>query len=222
MRIIPALAAREPTAGYLFYDCQTDDVRLVLTVLGEAERFGAVMANGLEVVELVEETGRASGVRVRDDETGDEFVVQADNVVNATGVWADRIRPEELHNEAEVPTIRPSRGTHITLSPEDLPLKGGAIVPAGSGRSIFALPWLGRSLIGTTDNDYEGGLDHIQPSDDDVDYLLEAVNSFFKTGLGRGTSPVRTRACGRSSPRATPRSRSTSRARPSCTRRRAG
>jgi glycerol-3-phosphate dehydrogenase len=185
LRIIPALASRRPTSGYLFYDCQTDDVRLVLTVLGEAERFGTVMANGLEVVELVEEGGRATGVRVRDDETGDEFVVQADNVVNATGVWADRIRPEELHNEAEVPTIRPSRGTHITLSPEDLPLAGGAIVPAGAGRSIFALPWLGRSLIGTTDNDYEGDLDHIKPSDDDIDYLLEAVNSFFATELGR-------------------------------------
>jgi glycerol-3-phosphate dehydrogenase len=186
LRIVPALASRRPTSGYLFYDCQTDDVRLVLTVLGEAERFGTVMANGLEVVELVEEGGRAVGVRVRDDETDEEFVVQADNVVNATGVWADRIRPEELHNEAEVPTIRPSRGTHITLSPDDLPLAGGAIVPAGSGRSIFALPWLGRSLIGTTDNDYEGDLDHIRPSDDDIDYLLEAVNAFFATELGRG------------------------------------
>src|SRR2546427_34729 len=82
---------------------------LVLTVLGEAERFGTVMANGLEVRELVEEGGRAAGVRVRDGEAGEEFVVRADNVVNATGVWADRIRPEELHDEAEVPTIRPSR-----------------------------------------------------------------------------------------------------------------
>ena len=59
------------------------------------------------------------------------------------GVWADRIRPEELHDEAEVPRIRPSRGTHITLRHDDLPLKAGAIVPAAGGRSIFALPWLG-------------------------------------------------------------------------------
>src|SRR5436853_6720762 len=50
-RLLPALAAREPTAAYLFYDCQTDDARLVLTVLGEAERYGAVMANRCEVVE---------------------------------------------------------------------------------------------------------------------------------------------------------------------------
>ena len=52
---------REPTAAYLFYDCQTDDVRLVLTVLGEAERFGAVIANGCEVTGLVERSGRAAG-----------------------------------------------------------------------------------------------------------------------------------------------------------------
>src|SRR5919206_161191 len=63
-------------------------------------------------------------------EKGD-FVVRADNVVNATGVWADRLRPEELHDEAEVPRISPSRGTHITLRHADLPLPGGAIVPAG-------------------------------------------------------------------------------------------
>ena len=71
-------------------------------------------------------------------------------------MWADRLRPGELHDEAEVPVIRPSRGTHITLAHEALPLHGGAIVPAGSGRSIFALPWLGSTLIGTTDNDYDG------------------------------------------------------------------
>jgi glycerol-3-phosphate dehydrogenase len=58
--------------------------------------------------------------------------VRAANVVNATGVWADRIRPEELHDEADVPVIRPSRGTHVTIAETDLPLVAGAIVPAGS------------------------------------------------------------------------------------------
>ncbi len=180
---LPALAGRNPTSGYLFYDCQTDDARLVLTVLGEAERFGAVCANRLEVTGLVEDAGRASGVHVRDRETGELFDVRAANVVNATGVWADRIRPEELHDEAEVPRIAPSRGTHITVSHQRLQLIDGAIVPAGSGRSIFALPWLGSTLIGTTDNDYDGGLDHIQPADSDIAYLLAATNEFFGTEL---------------------------------------
>jgi glycerol-3-phosphate dehydrogenase len=186
MELVPALHSRNPTGGYLFYDCQTDDSRLVLTVIGEAERFGAICANRLEVTELVQENGQAAGVKVLDAETGTEFTVRADNVVNATGVWADRIRPEELHGEAEVPTIRPSRGTHITIAQADLPLSAGAIVPVGDGRSIFALPWLGRSLIGTTDNNYEGDIEHVRPSEEDIGYLLDATNAFFGTSLGTG------------------------------------
>jgi glycerol-3-phosphate dehydrogenase len=181
--MLPALAARKPTSGYLFYDCQTDDVRLVLTVLGEAERFGAVCANRLAVVGLLESDGRTRGVRVLDAESGAPFEVRAANVVNATGVWADEVRPQELHDEAELPRIRPSRGTHVTLRHDDLPVTGGAIVPAGSGRTIFALPWLGRTLVGTTDNDYEGPLDHVMPPQQDIDYLLEAVNGFFGSSL---------------------------------------
>ncbi|MDP1850010.1 MAG: glycerol-3-phosphate dehydrogenase C-terminal domain-containing protein, partial [Solirubrobacteraceae bacterium] len=73
----------------------------------------------------------------------------------------------------------------------DLPLVGGgAIVPAGGGRSIFALPWLGRTLLGTTDNDYEGDLDgvhpHVPPSEEDVTYLLAAANEYFGTSLAPG------------------------------------
>ena len=183
LELLPALGPREPTGGYLFYDCQTDDVRLVLTLLGEAERFGAVCANRVAAVGLLEDDGRACGVRARDLEGGGELTVRAANVVNATGVWADELRPRELHDEAELPRIRPSRGTHLTLSRKNLPLVGGAIVPAGEGRSIFALPWLGRTLVGTTDNDYEGDLEHVRPSDEDVDYLLDAVNAFFATDL---------------------------------------
>src|SRR5947209_7350133 len=183
LRLLPALADRGPSGGYLFYDCQTDDVRLVLTVLGEAERFGAILANGLEVTELLRDGDTTTAVCARDAASGETIRVRAENVVNATGVWADQIRPEELHSEAELPRIAPSRGTHIILHHDDLPLSGGAIVPAGEGRSIFALPWLGRTLIGTTDNNYTGDIDHVRPAEDDIEYLLEATNEFFATEL---------------------------------------
>ncbi len=195
VELVPALAAREPTSGYLFYDCQTDDVRLVLTVLGEAERFGAVCTNRVDVTGLLVSDGRTYGVRVIDSESGEPFEVRAANVVNATGVWADQLRPEELHDEAELPRIRPSRGTHVTLSREALPLVGGAIVPAGAGRTIFALPWLGHALVGTTDNDYEGPLAHVKPSGDDIGYLLEAINAFFGIRPRLGRSDRRVRRC---------------------------
>ncbi len=231
IELLPALAERKPTGGYLFYDCQTDDARLVLTVLGEAERFGAICANRLWATGLIERRGRVRGVCLRDELGGSELRVMAENVVNATGVWADRLRPsaEDLvrlsngaargpervrrgapgagRNGTGLPRIRPSRGTHITVRHEDLPLGGGAIVPAGEGRSIFALPWLGRTLIGTTDADYDGELEHVAPADAEVEYLLEAVNGFFAcqldetrlTGAFAGVRPLISSGEGRKS-----------------------
>ena len=182
--LIPALDGRDPSSAYLFYDCQTDDSRLVLTVLGEAERFGAVCVNGAAVTELVEERGHAAGVVCEERDSGERFTVRAANVVNATGVFADRIRPDELLGEEDVPVIRPSRGTHVVLDREQLPMNAAAVLPAGGDRTIFALPWLGQTLVGTTDNDYDGDLEHPEVSDADVHYLLDAVNAFFETDLG--------------------------------------
>jgi glycerol-3-phosphate dehydrogenase len=178
--LVPALADREPREAYMFYDCQTDDVRLVLTILGEAERYGAVFVNRAEVTGLLDRDGQACGVACVDAETGEAFSVEADNVVNATGVWADRIRPEEIYDEEEVPRIAPSRGTHVTVSLDKLAVtRAACVVPAGEGRTIFALPWYGRALIGTTDEDYDGDISHVHPGADDIEYLLDAVNSFF-------------------------------------------
>jgi glycerol-3-phosphate dehydrogenase len=186
VELVPALAALEPRDAYLFYDCQTDDARLVLTILGEAERFGAVCANGLDAVELLEDGGRAAGAVCVDRASGARLEVRAANVVNATGVWADRLRPEEIRSEAEIPRIAPSRGTHITLSASDLDMgRAACVVPAGEDRTIFALPWYGRTLVGTTDRPYEGDLEHVAPSQDDIDYLLEALNDFFSLRLDR-------------------------------------
>lgn len=183
--LVPALAPRDPHDAYLFYDCQTDDVRLVLTVLGEAERFGAVMLNGAEVTEVTSKNGQASGVAFVEAESGERMEVGADNVVNATGVFADQVKPEELLGEEDVPRISPSRGTHVLLDQADLPMgKAACIVPAGEGRMIFSLPWYGRTLIGTTDNDFDGDITHPRPAEADVEYLLDAVNDFFGASLG--------------------------------------
>ena len=138
-------------------------------------------------------------MRVRDAETGEEFAVRAANVVNATGVWADRIRPEELHDEAEVPIIRPSRGTHVTLAQRAAAADGGRDRPGRRrAHDLRRCRGSGQTLIGTTDNDYDGDIDHVQPADDDVDYLLDAINAFFGTELGAARPRRRLRrACGR-------------------------
>ena len=200
VELLPALAAREPTSGYLFYDCQTDDVRLVLTVLGEAERFGAVCANRLRRHRAARAaTAARAGCARSTPRAAQRFEVRAANVVNATGVWADQLRPQELHDEAELPRIRPSRGTHITLATRTCRSSAARSCPAGSGRSIFALPWLGHTLVGTTDNDYEGAA-RARPARRarTSTTCSTAVNDFFGAALGpeRPDRRVR-RACAR-------------------------
>ena len=187
---LPALAARRPTSGYLFYDCQTDDSRLVLTVLGEAERFGAVWRTGWGHRRAGR--GGARAASVCDDERRG-FEIHADNVVNATGVWADRLRPEELHGEAEVPRIRPTRGSHVASRTRRCRWTAGAIVPAGEGRAIFALPWLGATLVGTTDTEYDA---------DDLDHVRPAARRRLPPGGGQRV--LRTRCGGRTSPAPSP------------------
>ncbi|HEX5763447.1 MAG TPA: glycerol-3-phosphate dehydrogenase/oxidase [Solirubrobacterales bacterium] len=183
--LVPSLEPRDPSAAYLFYDCQTDDVRLVLTVLGEAHRFGAVSLNGAEVTELLTDSrGRARGAAFVEVESGERFEVEAEHVVNATGVWADRIRTEVVEEE-DVPRIAPSRGTHLLIDRDSLSTgRAACVVPAGEGRSIFALPWYGRTLVGTTDNDFDGDIDNPRPGSEEVEYLLNAINDFWGTSLG--------------------------------------
>ena len=123
--------------------------------------------------------------------------MRATNVVNATGVWADRLRPAELHDEAEVPVIRPSRGTHLIVPAATLPMAAGAIVPAGRGRTIFVLPWLGQTLIGTTDTDHEGGSthDHVRPTrTTSRTCSTRSTRSSRPTAAGRSRGGLRGRA----------------------------
>ena len=182
--LVPALEKRDPESAYLFYDCQTDDVRLVLTVLGEAQRFGAVCLNGARVERVIEVNGKARQVEFTEAASGETVVVEADNVVNATGVWADQIRPGEIEREEDIPKIAPSRGAHLLFSSDDVDMgKAACIVPAGEGRRIFALPWYGRTLVGTTDVDHEGGIEEVAATGDDIEYLMNAVNEFMDLSL---------------------------------------
>jgi glycerol-3-phosphate dehydrogenase len=183
--LVPGLAPRDPESAYLFYDCQTDDVRLVLTVLGEAQRFGAVSLNGARVTGVTEKDGKARFVEFIDEASGETVTVEADNVVNATGVWADQIRPGEIEREEDIPRIAPSRGAHLLFSSDDVDMgRAACIVPAGEGRRIFALPWYGRTLVGTTDVDHEGDIEQVAATGDDIEYLIDAINEFMGLSLG--------------------------------------
>ena len=184
LELVPALEKRDPESAYLFYDCQTDDARLVLTVLGEAERFGAVCLNGANVTRVLEKSGKARQVEFTEIASGETVVAEADNFVNATGVWADQIRPGEIEREEDIPKIAPSRGAHLLFSADDVDMgRAACIVPAGEGRRIFALPWYGRTLVGTTDVDHDGGIEEVAATEDDIEYLMNALNEFMDLSL---------------------------------------
>lgn len=184
LSLTPALADRDPDSAYLFYDCQTDDARLVLTVLGEAQRFGAVCLNGAQVTAVNEKNGKARVVEFIEAASGEKVSVEADNIVNATGVWADRIRPGEIEREEDIPKIAPSRGAHLLFSSDDVDMgKAACIVPAGEGRRIFALPWYGRTLVGTTDVDHDGSIERVAATGEDIEYLINALNEFMGLSL---------------------------------------
>ena len=124
-------------------------------------------------------------MRAIDGESGERFEVRAANVVNATGVWADELRPAGAprRGRAAAHPAQPRHPRHA-LTARTCRSSAARSSRRAAGATIFALPWLGHTLVGTTDNDYEGPLDHVKPSGEDVDYLLEAINAFFGLTLG--------------------------------------
>jgi glycerol-3-phosphate dehydrogenase len=167
---------RELLAGsYLYYDARADDARLTLTIARTAAvDHGAVVINDATVSEIrKDESGRASGLTVQVD--GHTIAVEADSVVNATGVWADEVRTLDEGTNPE--TIRPAKGIHITVPWELVRNDIAVVIPVPKDkRSVFVVPWGAFTYIGTTDTDYEGSIDDPQCTPDDIAYLLGAIN----------------------------------------------
>ncbi|MCY3911485.1 MAG: glycerol-3-phosphate dehydrogenase/oxidase [bacterium] len=166
----PTLNADRVIGGYQYYDCQTDDARLVLSVIRTAVLdYGAVAANRVAATSVIRDShGRVRALLARTAE-GDELEISCRAVINATGVWA-----AELGDIG----IRPAKGVHLAFHRSLLGIDRGAILPSPvRGRSIFAIP-LGESCyVGTTDTDYSGSLGDPRCNADDAAELLEALRS---------------------------------------------
>ena len=172
----PRLSVDGLRGGGLYHDAITDDARLVLAVVRSASDAGAVVVNHAEVANLLREGGRVSGARVRDRMTQAAFDVHAAVVVNATGVWLDRLRSR---GPAE-PTLRPTKGIHVFLPRDKVGNREAVVLNAKrDGRLLFVLPWGRLTLVGTTDTDFDGDAEGVLPGAEDVAYLLEAVNEAF-------------------------------------------
>ena len=171
---MPTLRTADLSGAYLYYDAQTDDARLTLTIARTAAAHGATLANYARVSEFVKDgEGRVRGAHVVAD--GREIEVRAGCVVNAAGVWADNVRA--LDEGTNPGSIRPAKGVHVTLPWAKVRNDIAAIVPVRHDRrSVFVVPWGDFTYVGTTDTDYDGPVDDPQCDASDVAYLLGALN----------------------------------------------
>jgi len=176
--LVPDLGTEGLDRVLAYTDAMADDARLTLAVAATAHAYGAAVLTRCEVVEALRDTsGRVSGLVVCDFETGATHRVDARLVVNAGGVWTDAVR-DRLGLEGR--RVRPSRGIHLILPPDLVPVEVAVSWPSpDDGRPVFVVPHPEGDLLGTTDIYYEGDLDDPRPTDDEVSYLLRAAQTAF-------------------------------------------
>lgn len=187
-RLCPGIRADGLSGGLLYYDCRTDDARHTLEVIRSAALHGCVARNYTKVVSFVRDRGKeVRGVKVVDTLSGgDPVEIRGKVVVNATGVWTQKT--QELSGKADVSVapakgglhVEPAKGVHFTIKRDRLPLQCALLVPTGAdGRFCFAVPWYDSVLIGTTDTPFKGDFDNLVVEDEEVAYILDAVNKQF-------------------------------------------
>jgi glycerol-3-phosphate dehydrogenase len=204
--LAPNVATDGLQGGMVYTDAKTDDARLVLRVLQEARRYGGVALNYMAVASLLRDgaAGEVLGVQLRDGLTGELHEVRARLVINATGAWADALRvpgatPHALGAErageggradtgastrqggAAAHRLRPLRGSHLVLPAWRLPLAQAiSLMHPADGRPVFAYPWEGITLVGTTDVDHREDLSREAAiTRAECDYLMAALHAQF-------------------------------------------
>lgn len=174
----PGLRPTGLNGGILYYDCMTDDARLTLECVLDAISLGAAVVNHARAGKLLRDAaGKICGVVVQDGEGGATVDVRGKVVINATGPWSDEVRA--LASEPRI--LKPTKGIHVVVDSKRLPIKHALMMSSPRDkRVVFGIPWgLGRTVIGTTDTFFDGSPDKVEPTKDDVDYLLEVANSYF-------------------------------------------
>jgi glycerol-3-phosphate dehydrogenase len=178
-RLMPGLPGA--VAGVRYWDGQFEDARLALALARTAKQAGAHLRNHTRVTGLSSQT-QGWAVTLQDGLSGQSVTVYARNVVNAAGVWVDGVRcwlpkaaTQGRRSKAELPVtlVRPSQGVHLVVSREKLPLSEAVLVPrTADGRVLFAVPWLGATVIGTTDTPRADAPLEPRPTEDELQFLF--------------------------------------------------
>ena len=183
LELIPTVEPEGLIGGVIYHDGQFDDARLAVAMARTAAEQGAVVLNYVQVVGLLKGAGEVTGVRARDVETGEEHEIQARVVVNATGVFADSLR--RMDDPQAPAMIAPSQGVHIVLDRAFLPGDSAIMVPrTDDGRVLFAIPWLGRVVVGTTDTPVSGTPLEPRPMESELEFLLEHAGRYLTRDPG--------------------------------------
>lgn len=175
---IPGICARDLKGGVLYFDGQFDDARLALALARTAEDHGASVLNYVRCTGFHKQDGKMAGVQLQDVETGRLLEVHARSVINATGIFVDDLRTADDSSASNMLSV--SRGTHIVVPSEVLGSQNAIMVPkTKDSRIIFAIPWLGRVVIGTTD--LPAAKSAMEPGHErsEIDFLIDTINPYL-------------------------------------------
>lgn len=163
--------------GGLYAEYRTDDSRMVVSIAKTAQRYGAMVMNYVSASAFRYENDRIVGVHAKDENTGEAFDVNATCVVNATGPWVDDVRKKDQKVEGR--RLHLTKGVHLVVLKDKLPLTQTIYFDNADGRMIFAVPRGESVYLGTTDTDYLGEKDSPEVTMEDVKYILQACNDMF-------------------------------------------
>ena len=175
---IPNLEPNGLRGGVIYYDGQFDDSRLAINLAQTAAEHGATVVNYMRVTGLLKTGGTVAGVAAEDRESGTEHEIRARVVVNATGVFTDQIL--RMDDPGAPPMLTLSQGTHLVLGPEFLPGDTAIMVPQTTdGRVLFAVPWHGRVVVGTTDTPVSEPSMEPRALPEEVDFILANAAAYM-------------------------------------------
>ncbi|WBA43836.1 FAD-dependent oxidoreductase [Hymenobacter canadensis] len=176
---LPGVQPSGLRGGVRYFDGQFDDARLALTLARTAADHGATVLNYMAITALQKDSaGRVCGATAHDQETGRAYALRAKVVVNATGVFVDEVL--RLDTPAAAPLVRPSQGVHVVLPADFLPGPEALMIPqTPDGRVLFAVPWLGRVVVGTTDTLVPQATAEPRAQAEEIRFILETAGRYL-------------------------------------------
>jgi len=180
LKAIPNLSEKQLNGGVIYYDGQFDDARLAINLAQTAVENGGIVLNYMKVDGLIKDgQNLVCGVTVRDMETGDVHTLKSRVVINATGVFVDDIL--HMDDPASPKTVRPSQGVHIVLDKSFLQSKSAIMIPKTSdGRVLFAVPWHGKVIVGTTDTPLDETLLEPRALETEIEFILSTAAEYLE------------------------------------------